>query len=184
MVFGVREFQLALMHRMRDLNPERVAEALDAMGATRAELRASHAQWTRTLHAPRGPKGVALVRRALGPAPYRGIRPAGSLRCKVLRWPLPAFPGLEFEVLLGPGGEMWNQWFVRPGAPAALTFDDLVPWTCVVADVGESFPGAVQMEGPAPQHWMVDLDHGGSRHRARFVYGLLQRLDPGPPGPA
>ncbi|MFI7612556.1 hypothetical protein ACIBP6_15150 [Nonomuraea terrae] len=182
MAFGVREFELALMHRMRDLNPGRVEEALEAMGASRGELRAAHSHWTRTAHAPRAPKEAAAVRRALGPAPYRGSRTAGSLRCQVLRWPLPSWPGLEFEVLLGPGGQLWNQWFVRPSGAAALTFAELVPWACVVADVGASFPGAVHMDGPAPQHWTVDFPYGGTTHRARFVHGLLQRLEPGPAG--
>lgn len=181
MTFGVREFELALMHRMRDLNPERVEEALREMGASRAEVRAAHAHWTRLAHAPRAPKGAAALRMALGPAPYRGRRPAGSLTCTVLRWTLPSWPGLAYEALLGPGDELWNQWFVRPSGPAAsLTLADLAPWTCVVADIGASFPGAVQMEGPAPHHWTVDVPSGGRTYRARFVYGLLQRLDPAP----
>ncbi|MFB4274348.1 MULTISPECIES: hypothetical protein [unclassified Nonomuraea] len=176
MAFGVREFELALMHRMRDLNPARVEEALRDMGASRAELREAHAHWTRLAHAPRAPKGAAALRMALGPAPYRGRRPAGSLTCDVLRWPLPSWPGLEFEALVGPGGEVWNQWFVRPAGAAALTFADLTPWTCVVADLGASFPGAVQIEGPAPHHWTVDFPHDGVTYRARFVYGLHQVL--------
>ncbi|GAA3644298.1 hypothetical protein GCM10022224_003510 [Nonomuraea antimicrobica] len=181
MGFGVREFELALMHRMRDLNPARVEQALHAMDASRAELRDAHTRWTRLAHAPRAPKGAAALRMALGPAPYRGSRPAGSLTCDVLRWPLPSWPGLEYEALLGPGGELWNQWFVRPSGPAALALTDLTPWTCVVGDLGASFPGAVQIDGPAPHHWTVDFRHGGRAYRARFVHGLLQRLDPAPP---
>ncbi|MET8867618.1 hypothetical protein ABZW11_32200 [Nonomuraea sp. NPDC004580] len=175
MRFGVREFELALMHRMRDLNPGRVEEALRDMGASRAEVRAAHAHWTRLAHAPRAPKGAAALRMALGPAPYRGSRPAGSLTCDVLRWPLPSWPGLMYEALLGPGGELWNQWFVRPAGPAP---SGLEPWTCVVSDLA-AIPGAVQLEGPAPHHWTVDFPSGGRTRRARFVYGLLQRLDEG-----
>ncbi len=176
----MREFELALLHRMRDVNPDRVAEALAAMGASRGEQREAHAHWTRLVHV-RKPAGA--LRLALGPAPHRGRRPAGSLTCDVLRWPLPSWPGLAYEALFGPGGELWNQWFVRPSGVVPLTFADLTPWTCVVADVVASFPGAVQIDGPAPQHWTVDLRHGGRAHRARFVYGLFQRLDPAPTGP-
>ncbi|MCF6475136.1 hypothetical protein FAF44_43220 [Nonomuraea sp. MG754425] len=180
MAFGVREFELTLMHRMRDVNAAKVEEALGRMHASRAELREAHARWTRLAHAPRAPKGAAALRMALGPPPHRGRRPAGSLTCDVLRWPLPSWPGLAFEALLGPGGELWNQWFVRPSGPAAPSFAELTPWACVVADVGAGFPGAVQIDGPAPHHWTIDLRHDGRVHRARFVHGLLQRLDPAP----
>ncbi|MEV5500524.1 hypothetical protein AB0M50_34490 [Nonomuraea fuscirosea] len=182
MAFRVREFELALMHRMQDLNAGKVEEALHGMGASRAELRAAHAHWTRLAHAPRAPKGAAALRMALGAPPYRESRPAGSLTCDVLRWPLPSWPGLAFEALLGPGGEVWNQWFVRPEGPVAVAFTDLTPWTCVVGDLGASFPGAVQIEGPAPHHWTVDFPHDGRTYRARFVYGLIQRLDGSPQG--
>ncbi|MBF8184686.1 hypothetical protein ITP53_02775 [Nonomuraea sp. K274] len=177
MAFGVRQFELALMHRMRDLNPGRVEDALHDMGASRAELRAAHTQWTQMAHSTRAPKGMAALRMALGPPPYRGAAPFGSLTCDVARWVLPSWPDLEFEVLLGPGGEVWNQWFVRPGGDTALTFADLVPWGCVVADIGASFPGASQTEGLAPHHWAIDFPHNGTHYRARFVYGLYQRLD-------
>ncbi|MGR6920876.1 hypothetical protein ACU635_42125 [[Actinomadura] parvosata] len=183
MAFGVREFELALMHRMRDVNAQKVEEALGRAGASRAELREAHAHWTRLAHAPRAPKGAAALRMALGPPPFRGRRPAGSLTCDVLRWPLPSWPGLEYEALVGPGGELWNQWFVRPSGAITLGFAGLVPWACVVADVAASFPGAVQIDGPAPHHWTIDFPHGGRTHRARFVYGLFQRLDRAPSGP-
>ncbi|TMS00592.1 hypothetical protein [Nonomuraea basaltis] len=177
MKFGVRQFELALMHRMRDLDAARVEVALMAMGASRAELRAAHTQWTAMLHSERAPKGRALVRMVLGPPAYEGVKPAGSLTCEVARWRLPSWPDLEFEVLLGPGGEVWNQWFVRPGGGRALAFAELIPWRCVVADVGASFPGASHLEGSAPHHWTVGFTHEGTHYHARFVYGLYQRLD-------
>ncbi|WP_336204218.1 hypothetical protein [Nonomuraea sp. LPB2021202275-12-8] len=181
MRFGVRQFELALMHRMRDLNAQRVEDALHDLGASRAEVRAAHTQWTRMAHSVRAPKGLAALRTILGPPPYRGTQPFGSLTCDVARWVLPSWPELEFEALLGPGGEVWNQWFVRPGGSRTLTFAELTPWKCVVADVGTSFPGASQCEGLAPHHWAVDFVHDGTARRALFVYGLYQRLDPEPP---
>ncbi|MFC4011388.1 hypothetical protein ACFOY2_29455 [Nonomuraea purpurea] len=179
MRFGIRQFELTLMHRMRDLNAAKVEDALTEMGVSRAQLRAAHTQWTRMAHSPRGPKGLAGMRRVLGPPSYEGVRPAGSLICEVARWRLPSWPELEFEVLAGPGGEVWNQWFVRPGdgEGVVLGFEELVPWRCVVADVGASFAGAVQGEGGAPQHWVAEFVHEGRKYRARFVYGLYQRLD-------
>ncbi|NRQ38332.1 hypothetical protein HII36_41870 [Nonomuraea sp. NN258] len=177
MTFGVREFELTLMHRMRDLNAARVEDALEDLGATRAELRAAHAHWTKLAHSARAPKGLAALRMALGPPAHQGVKPVGSLNCQVARWRLPSWPELEFEALTGPEGELWNLWFVRPGRQAALTLPDLVPWQCVVADVGTSFPGSEHGEGLAPNHWVVDFAHEGVRYRARFVYGLFQRLD-------
>lgn len=177
MGFGVRQFELALMHRMRDLNALRVEEALEELGASRAELRAAHTQWTQMAYSERAPKGLGAVRMALGPPTYLGDKPIGSLTCGVARWALPYWPGLEWEVLTGPDGEVWNQWFVRPAGDRALTLAELVPWECVIADVGSSFPGATQGEGGAPHHWLVDFVHEGAGYRARFVYGLLQRLE-------
>ncbi|MEV0612559.1 hypothetical protein AB0I81_04475 [Nonomuraea sp. NPDC050404] len=174
MAFGVVEFELALLHRMRDVNAAKVEEALEARGASRTELREAHAHWTRLTHVRRG---VSALRVALGPPPHRARRPAGSLTCDVLRWPLPTWPGLEYEALLGPGGELWNQWFVRASGPVTTSLADLTPWGFVVADVAASFPGAVQIDGPAPHHWTVDFRHDGEDYRARFVYGLFQRLD-------
>ncbi|MFI6291796.1 hypothetical protein ACIBEJ_09440 [Nonomuraea sp. NPDC050790] len=178
MAFGVRAFELALMHRMRDLNPARVEDALAEMSATRAELREAHATWTRTAYARRAPKGVGRFRMALGRPAFEGERPIGSLTCDVVRWALPYWRELEFELLVGPGGEIWNQWFVRPSGDRKVSFAGLVPWECVVADVAASFPDAAQEEGSAPHHWAVVLTHDGAAYRARFVYGLLQRVDP------
>lgn len=174
MRYGVREFELTLMHRMRDVNAPRVERALRDLGATRAELRAAHAHWTRLAHAPRAPKGLTALRSALGPPARKGERPVGSLTCEVACWVLPSWPELEFEVLTGPGGEVWNQWFVRPGGGRAVAFADLEPWECVVADVGAGFPDASQLEGGAPHHWAADFRHDGATYRARFVYGLYQ----------
>ncbi|GGT05396.1 hypothetical protein ACFFV7_40615 [Nonomuraea spiralis] len=176
MRFGVREFELALMHRMRDLNPLRVEQALADLDATRAELRAAHTHWTRLAHSATAPKGRAALRMALGPPPYAGTAEFGSLTCDVARWRLPSWPELEFEALTGPGGEVWNLWFVRPGGGRTVSFADLTPWGCVVADVAAGFPGSAQGEGSAPHHWAVDFTHDGTPRRALFVYGLYQRL--------
>ncbi|MFD0477213.1 hypothetical protein ACFQ0B_60150 [Nonomuraea thailandensis] len=117
MAFGVREFELALLHRMRDVNAEKVEETLGLIGASRAELREAHAHWTRLAHAPRAPKGAAALRMALGPPPYRGRRAAGSLTCDVLRWPLPTWPGLAYEALAAPVASCGTSGSSGPPAP-------------------------------------------------------------------
>jgi len=177
--FGVRRFSLTLMHRMKDLNADRVEDALKEMGATRAELRDAHTLWMKMAYSRTAPKGLNAFRMALGPPGHHGSKPFGDLTCEVAQWELPFWPGLVYEVLIGPNGSIWNQWFVRPGPPKKMAFEELTPWSCVIADVGASFEGAEHVEGSAPQHWGVDFTHDGHPYRARFVYGLLQRVDPG-----
>ncbi|GAA3197896.1 hypothetical protein [Actinocorallia longicatena] len=175
--FGSRQLTLALMHRMRDLNAGRVEDALREMDASRAEIRAAHTMWTRWAHSRTAPKGVRAFRAALGPPLSTSVRDFGDLPCEVATWKLVHWPDFEFELLLGPDGRLWNQWFVRAGEPKAIAFADLAPWTAVVSDVGASFEGAEHVEGSAPHHWAVDFTHEGEAHRALFVYGLLQRVD-------
>ncbi|MFI6709132.1 hypothetical protein ACIBF7_22030 [Nonomuraea sp. NPDC050478] len=124
MRYGVREFELTLMHRMRDVNAPRVERALRDLGATRAELRAAHAHWTRLAHAARAPKGLTALRSALGPPAHEGERPVGSLTCEVACWVLPSWPELEFEVLTGPGGapHHWAADFRHDGATYRARF--------------------------------------------------------------
>ncbi|MEO5877540.1 MAG: hypothetical protein ABIS86_24055 [Streptosporangiaceae bacterium] len=176
--FGVRQFSLTLMHRMKDLNADRVEDALKEMGASRAELREAHTLWMKRAYSRTAPQGLNAFRLALGPPAHEGTRQFGDLTCKVCQWKLPFWPGLVYEVLVGPDRSVWNQWFVRQGAPKPIAFEDLTPWSCVLADVGASFADAEHVEGAAPQHWGVDFTHEGRAYRARFVYGLLQRVDP------
>ncbi len=177
MGFGVRQFELVLMHRMRDFNAARVERALAEMGADRAEIRAAHRLWTKMAHSRTAPKGFAVFRMALGPPHREGTVRLGDVLCTAARWSLPHWPELELEVMLGHDGDVWNYWLVRPGGGRTVGFADLEPWTCVVEDVAGSFPGAVQVEGGAPHHWGVDFTSDGTPYRALFVYGLLQRVD-------
>ncbi|GAB3653344.1 hypothetical protein GCM10027589_11440 [Actinocorallia lasiicapitis] len=174
---GSRGLALALMHRMRDLNPGRVEEALHEMGSSRAELREAHTLWTKWAYSRSAPKGAAAFRAALGPPLSRTVRDFGDLPCDVLRWRILPWEEFAFELLLGPGGPVWNQWFVRPGPPKIMKLGELEPWTAVVNDVGVSFEDAANVEGSAPHHWAVDFTAEGAAHRALFVYGLLQRVD-------
>ncbi|NUT42044.1 MAG: hypothetical protein HOV86_18885 [Thermoactinospora sp.] len=173
MTYGVRQFQLTLMHRMRDLNSDRVQQALTDLRASRAEEGAAHSQWTRRTYYA---KGLSPYRSALGEPSYRGEHSLGAVTCDVVRWALPYWPGLEFEVMVGPDRRVWNQWFVRPAGDKKVSMAGLRPWTCVIGDVCASFPGARQGEGAAPQQWTVDFAHDGRPYQARFVYGLLQAV--------
>ncbi|MFC7587006.1 hypothetical protein ACFQYP_27255 [Nonomuraea antimicrobica] len=180
MGFGVREFELALMHRMRDLNPARVEQALHAMDASRAELRDAHTRWTRLAHAPERRRAPPRCGWRWAP-PLSGQQTGGQpdLRRPALAAALVAGPGVRGAAR--PRRRAVEPVVRPPLRPRRARADRPHPWTCVVGDLGASFPGAVQIDGPAPHHWTVDFRHGGRAYRARFVHGLLQRLDPAPP---
>jgi hypothetical protein len=93
------------------------------------------------------------------------------------------WPDLRFEVLVAPGGAVWNEWLVRaPGAPAPVlrTLDDLVPWSCTVDEAARAVPPARPLEGTAPTRFGLSFtapDGQGTRREvvAEFTWGLLQR---------
>jgi hypothetical protein len=184
--FGPLQFQLVLLRRMADHQPGLVEDALRQLGVSRAEMREANRRWQAMLHSPRGRGAVQRYRSVLGPPEEAGRRQIGDLGCDVLRWPVPLWPDLRFEVLTGPGGRVWNEWLVRaPGfaAPGLRTLDDLRPWCCTVDEVARAFAPATPMEGTAPTRWRLAFtapnDSGRpSRHIAEFTWGLLQRLDP------
>ena len=134
--FGPREFQLVLLRRMADFQPERVLEALRELGADRAEMREANRRWQAMARSPRARGAAARYRSVLGEPEAVEPRRVGDLDCRALRWPVPLWPDLRLEVLTAPGGAVWNEWLVRaPGAagPELRTVEDLCPgaarWT-------------------------------------------------------
>ncbi|PRH76109.1 hypothetical protein C6N75_27365, partial [Streptomyces solincola] len=141
--FGPREFQLVLLRRMGDFQPGLVEEARRELDASIAEMREANRRWQAMVRAPRGPGELSRYRRVLGEPESRARRTVGDLECEVLRWPVPLWPDLRFEVLAAPGGPAWNAWLVRaPGArgPELRTAADLRPWGCTVDEVARAFP--------------------------------------------
>lgn len=187
--FGITEFQLVLLRRMADFQPGLVEAAVRRLGATRASMREANRRWQAMVRAPRFPRGAARYAAVLGPAEASVPRRIGDLGCVARQWALPLWPDLRFEILLGPaeiGGPLLNEWLVRaPGSPVPVlrTPADLVPWSCVVGDVGAAFPSAVPREGSAPTRFRLDFeapDAGGRlrRYEADFAWGLLQEVRP------
>jgi hypothetical protein len=175
-----REFCLVLLRRMSDTRPDLVAEALPRLSANRAEARAAHGRWRALHHSPKAPHGLALRAAVLGPPAEHEDRRFGDVDLIVRRWPLPLWPHLRWEVIGGPDGTVMHEQLVRaPGStvPAAAA-GDLRVWEHVVADVAE-LPGATDVDPGVPSRWEVHLPGGV---RASFVWGLLQRVDDGPPG--
>ncbi|WJV48996.1 hypothetical protein QUY26_27870 [Streptomyces flavofungini] len=205
--FTPLDFQLVLLRRMADHNPDLVADARRALGASIADMREANRRWQAMLHArkqraavslPHGLKGMGgtPIRSVLGPPEATIPRKIGDLDCEALLWPVPLWPDLRFEVLLGPNAavrntgappllsELWGSLIRAPGAPgpALRTLADLTPWSCTVDEAAHAFAPARPMEGTAPTRWRLAFTapdaESGERRRcvAEFTWGLLQRL--------
>ncbi|GLF93847.1 hypothetical protein SYYSPA8_06140 [Streptomyces yaizuensis] len=178
---GPLDFQLVLLRRMADFQPELVEEARRELDVSTARMREANRRWQALVHAPRGRGALGRYRSVLGPPEHRERRRIGDLECEALRWPVPLWPSLRFEVLADArSAAVWNEWLVRaPGAPAPAlrTAADLTPWSCVVDEVARAFGPAAPLEGSAPTRWRLALTlPGGERAVAEFTWGLLQRL--------
>ncbi|WFB09733.1 hypothetical protein LRS74_23790 [Streptomyces sp. LX-29] len=180
-------FILVLLRRMADHHPELVEDALRELGFSRAQMREANKRWQAMRHSPRRRGAAARYRSVLGAPESTSLRSVGELRCEALRWPVPLWPDLRFEVLVAPGGAVWNEWLVRvPGAPGPTprTAADLTPWSCTVDEVARAFAPARPMEGTAPTRWRLAFEAperpGGEPrpHVAEFTWGLLQRVTP------
>ncbi|WP_244184057.1 hypothetical protein [Streptomyces cellostaticus] len=177
------DFQLVLLRRMADHNPDLVEDARRALGASIADMREANKRWQAMLRSPRARSAAARYRSVLGEPEAVVPRRLGDVDCEARQWALPLWPGLRFEVLVSPDGAVWNEWLVRaPGAPAPdlRTLDDLMPWSCTVDEAARAFAPARPLEGTAPTRWGLAFtapDRDGVRHEvvAEFTWGLLQR---------
>ncbi|MFB0617179.1 hypothetical protein [Streptomyces sp. AGS-58] len=177
------DLQLVLLRRMTDHNPGLVEEARRELGASPAQMRETNKRWQAMARSPRSRGAAARYRSVLG-APARVLaRRLGDVDCEAWQWALPLWPGLLFEVLVGPGGGVWNEWLVRAPdalAPDLRALEDLTPWSCTVDEAARAFAPARPLEGTAPTRWGLAFtapDRAGTRHEvvAEFTWGLLQR---------
>ncbi len=172
-----REFCLVLLRRMADTRPDLVLEALPRLSADRAAAHAAHTRWQALQHSSRAPGGVTLRTAVLGPPELAEERRVGDLAVVVRQWALPLWPHLRWEVLAAPSGQVLHEQLVRaPGSPVPPARPgDLRVWEHVVADVAV-LPGAVEVDPDVVTRREVHLPGGA---RACFVWGLLQRVEPG-----
>ncbi|WP_367323389.1 hypothetical protein [Streptomyces sp. HUAS ZL42] len=177
------DFQLVLLRRMADHNPDLVEDARHELGVSIAEMREANKRWQAMLRSPRARPAASRYRSILGIPDSTTPRRIGDLDCEAWLWPLPLWPDLRFEVLVGPTGAVWNEWLVRaPGVqgPDLRTLDDLTPWSCTVDEAARAFAPARPLEGTAPTRWGLAFtapDAEGIRREvvAEFTWGLLQR---------
>ncbi|MEU1253722.1 hypothetical protein ABZ445_10570 [Streptomyces chartreusis] len=182
--FTAADFQLVLLRRMADHNPDLVEDARRELGVSLAEMREANKRWQAMVRSPRARAAASRYRSVLGAPQSVVTRKVGDLDCEAWLWPLPLWPDLRFEVLLAPNGAVWNDWLVRaPGAeaPPLRTLADLTPWSCTVDEAARAFAPARPLEGTAPTRWglaFVAPDEGGVRREvvAEFTWGLLQRV--------
>ena len=176
--FARREFQLMLLRRMADYQPELVARAYGAIRATRADYLAAHNRWQSLLRSSRAPQGLALYEAVLGPPDAERQEAVGDVTLTTLTWPLTGgiWPDLRWELMVGFGGVVLNGWLVRapdtavPSLPAVDRLDRIEPWSCVVGDVLSRYPAARQADPDVASRWLVFA--GGQQ--LVFVHGLLQ----------
>ncbi|MFI6853110.1 hypothetical protein [Streptomyces sp. NPDC050416] len=192
--FTPLDFQLVLLRRMADHNPDPVEDARHQLGASLADMREANKRWQAMVRSPRSRSPLSRYRSVLGEPESRTPRRIGDLDCESWLWPLPLWPDLRFEVLTAPNGAVWNEWLVRaPGAqgPVLRTLDDLTPWSCTVDEAARAFAPARPLEGTAPTlpHCLNGVgvppglaftapDAQGARWEvvAEFTWGLLQRV--------
>ncbi|SDO18573.1 hypothetical protein SAMN04487981_1092 [Streptomyces sp. cf386] len=182
--FTPRDFQLVLLRRMADHNPDLVDDARRQLGVSLAEMREANKRWQAMVRSPRARGAASRYRSVLGAPESVVTRKVGDLECEAWLWPVPLWPDLRFEVLLAPNGAVWNEWLVRaPGAPGPTlrTLSDLAPWSCTVDEAARAFAPARPLEGTAPTRWGLAFtapDGEGVRREvvAEFTWGLLQRV--------
>ncbi|GHJ98682.1 hypothetical protein SY2F82_04800 [Streptomyces sp. Y2F8-2] len=182
--FTPRDFQLVLLRRMADHNPDLVEDARHELGVSIADMREANKRWQAMVRSPRSRSALSRYRSVLGEPESTTPRRIGDLDCDALLWPVPLWSDLRFEVLVAPNGVVWNEWLVRaPGAPSPelKTLEDLTPWSCTVDEAARAFAPARPLEGTAPTRWGLAFtapDARGVRHQvaAEFTWGLLQRV--------
>jgi hypothetical protein len=171
--FARREFELMLLRRMADLQPDLVEAACAEVGVTHGQYMAAHNRWQSMLHSRRAPQGLDLLQAVLGPPQTEREIHIGDATVIAHTWPLAGlWPDLCWEAIIGVGGVVLRGWLVRePGRPVPeLALQRLAPWSCVVGDVLARFPGAQQSDPQIPSQWLVQVDGTD----LRFVHGLLQ----------
>jgi hypothetical protein len=181
--FARREFELMLLRRMADFQPDLVEAACDELGVSHGEYMAAHNRWQSMLRSKRSPRGLALYQAVLGPPDTERPTRYGDATLTMCTWQLPGlWPDLRWETTVGVGGAVLHEWLVRspdypvPELPAP---ERLAPWSCVVGDVATRFPQARPADPQTPSQWLVFVtDEQNREWRLTFVHGLVQTTVP------
>ncbi|MFI5803259.1 hypothetical protein [Streptomyces sp. NPDC051561] len=177
---GPREFQLVLLRRLADFQPDLAQDARISMGVSLTAMRDVNRRWQAMVRSPRARGAAERYLSVLGPPESVVRRQIGDLECEALLWPVPLWPDLRFEAMRGPDGRVWNEWLVRaPGAPGPVleTADDLRPWSATVDEVARAFGPVRMRDSGTPHRSRLEVTlPGGERRVAEFTWGLLDGL--------
>jgi hypothetical protein len=183
--FARREFQLMLLRRMADFQPDLVAVACEQLGATPAQYRQAHNRWQSMRRSARAPRGLALYRAALGPPDGQHAIEVGDVTITSCTWALVGlWPDLCWTVLVGEADVVLEASLVRAAGvpvPSLPPAPQLAPWSCVVGDVIACLPQAREVDPDVPTRWLVEVDQAGTTWQLWFVHGLLQVVQAVPP---
>jgi hypothetical protein len=185
--FGVTEFQLVLLRRMADFQPELVEQARTELGASATRMREANAYWQRMTRSGTFRLTVPALCGFLGAPVAETRRTAGNtgILLHLTRWTMPLWPDLQLEAIAAPDGAVMDYSLARDRAapvPKLARLDDLEPWSCVIGDVATAFQPARMREGCAPSRRELLFAAPGDDERpvparGEFVYGLLQRVE-------
>jgi hypothetical protein len=174
--FARREFQLMLLRRMADFQPDLVEAAYTEMGAMKADYMRAHNRWQSMLRSRRAPSGLALYRAALGPPDDETPRRFGDVALRACAWALPGlWPDLRWEALVGAADVVVHAWLVRATdapLPPLPDLNGVAPWSCVVGDVLARHPDVEQVDPVVPSQWRLV----SGPLQLIFVHGLYQAV--------
>jgi len=174
--FARREFQLMLLRRMADFQPELVAQACAELEASHADYMRAHNRWQSMLRSARAPGGLRLYLATLGPPEREQEVRFGDATVTTCTWQLPGlWPRLRWQATVGVQDVVLHGWLVREDGAKVPRLPEprrLAPWSCVVGDVLTQFPSATQRDPDVPSQWLVT--HAGQQ--LWFVHGLLQKV--------
>ena len=106
--FARREFQLMLLRRTADFQPDLVEAAYAELGADRRAYMAAHTRWQTMLRSRRAPAGLDLYRAVLGPPDTERAERFGDVVLTLDSGLGGLWPDLRWEVVVGTGGVVLN----------------------------------------------------------------------------
>lgn len=90
--FTPLDFQLVLLRRMADHNPDLVEEARHRLGVSLTDMREANRRWQAMVRSPRSRSAASRYRSILGEPESVLTRKVGDLECEARLWPLPSGP--------------------------------------------------------------------------------------------